>query len=92
MSDKESLSGRRLSRRGFLYAAAGGGAVLGATLLTSPAAASTKVSQRSVQYQPRPKGKARCDTCALFQPPSSCKVVDGAISPSGSCRLYAPKG
>lgn len=89
MSDQELLSSKRLSRRSFLYA--GGGAMLGATLLTSPAAASTKVSQRSVQYQPRPKGKARCDTCALFQPPSSCKVVNGAISPSGSCRLYAPK-
>ena len=90
MSDRELLSGKRLSRRGFLYA--GGGAVLGATLLASPAAASTKVSQGSVHYQPIPKGKARCATCALFQPPTSCKVVDGAISPSGSCTLYAPKG
>ena len=91
MSDKQSLHDKRLSCRSFLYAAAGGGAVLAATLLPAPAAASAKVSQKSVQYQPRPNGKKQCDACALFQPPSSCKVVNGTINPSGSCMLFAPK-
>jgi hypothetical protein len=26
-----------------------------------------------------------------FQPPASCKLVDGSISPSGSCDFFAPK-
>ena len=91
MSDKSSLRHNRLSRRHFLFAAAEGGVILGATtLLASPAAA--KVPPTSVNYQPTPKGNARCDHCANWQPPSSCKLVDGAISASGWCSLYKPKG
>ena len=89
MSDKCSLSENRLSRRRFFYTAAKGGAVLGAALMTSPAAA--KVPPTAVNYQLAPKGRARCDNCVNWQAPSSCKFVDGTISPSGWCSLYRPK-
>jgi len=92
MSDKESISGTRVSRRNFLYtAAAGGGAILGMGLVGSPAAAATKISQKVARYQATPKGKARCDNCTFWQPPSSCKIVAGTISPAGWCVLYKKK-
>ena len=89
MSDGSVLNDNRLSRRRFLYTAATGGAVIGAALMTSPANA--KVPPTAVNYQPTPKGKARCDSCVNWEAPSSCKFVDGKISPSGWCSLYRPK-
>lgn len=92
MSNPETLRGTRLTRRNFLYtAAAGGGAILGVGLLGSPAAASTKLTQKASRYQATPKGKARCDNCTQWQPPSSCKIVEGTISPSGWCLFYVKK-
>jgi len=79
-----------LSRRRFLRGTAlvtGGGALL---LLASSATAANKVSQKLAHYQPQPKGAQRCDNCVQWSAPSSCKIVDGAISPSGWCMLYAP--
>lgn len=90
MSDKK-LSDEFVTRRGFLHAAGIGSAMLGIGLMASPAAASSKMPQKAVKYQPTPKGKARCDNCALWQPPSSCKLVDGTIVPSGWCVLYKAK-
>lgn len=55
------------------------------------AAAQTKVAQKIVAYQDTPKGALRCDNCAQFEAPSSCKVVDGTISPSGWCKVYVKK-
>lgn len=90
MPDKALAVSKKVSRRTFLYgAAAGGGVALGIGLVASPAAA--KVPQTSVTYQPMPKGKSRCDNCLNWQPPSSCKLVDGAISPSGWCTLFHSK-
>jgi hypothetical protein len=89
-----SQGGRYVSRRAFLGgAAAGGSGLLAAGLFAAPAhAASGQVPPNSVNYQPRPNGKARCGTCAFFQSPSSCKFVQGAISPTGWCMLYRAKG
>jgi len=82
----------RVSRRDFLFvAAAGGGAMLGAGLLEAPASASNKMSPRAMSYRPSPNGNQRCDNCANFQPPTSCKLVDGSIAPSGWCILYRSK-
>jgi len=89
MPAKGSLRENGLSRRRFLTAAAKGGAALGATLVASPAAA--KVPQSAVNYQPMPKGAARCDGCANWQAPASCIFVGGTISPAGWCSLYRPK-
>lgn len=91
--EKTSNSGGQ-SRRNILMGVAialGGGAVLAAELAASPAAANSKVAQKLVNYQSTPKGAARCDGCIQWQPPASCKVVAGAISPSGWCTIYAPK-
>ena len=89
MPANRSLSDNGLSRRRFLTAAVKGGAAIGAALAASPAVA--KVPPSAVNYQPMPKGKARCDGCANWQAPSSCIFVGGAISPAGWCSLYRPK-
>jgi anaerobic selenocysteine-containing dehydrogenase len=83
-----------VSRRRFLRGAslaAGAGALLGAGLAATSAAADSKFSQTMAKYQPTPKGASRCDNCSQFKGPSSCNVVAGAVSPAGWCQLYAVK-
>jgi hypothetical protein len=68
---------------------------VGATIIRAlgpnVAAAQAKVAQSAVAYQDKPKGTQRCEGCTLFQPPSACKVVDGAVSPQGWCSLFSAK-
>ncbi|MGA2894043.1 MAG: high potential iron sulfur protein [Xanthobacteraceae bacterium] len=81
----------RVSRRAVL---AGTALALGAAATAtavSPAAAQQKISQADAQYQTTPKGNQRCDGCVNFQPPNACKFVQGDISPSGWCQIFAPK-
>jgi secreted PhoX family phosphatase len=83
---------KRVSRRDFLFTAAVSGvAIAGAGVIASPALAASKTSQKDASYQPTPKGNQQCVNCMNFQPPASCKIVDGAISPSGWCTLYNAK-
>jgi hypothetical protein len=92
MTDRPALAHSRVSRRDFLFTVAvGGGVVLGANLIAEPASAATKMPQKAVSYQTTPKGKARCDNCSLWQPPSSCQLVAGTIAASGWCVLYKAK-
>ncbi len=95
MQEHPKFRSVRLSRRSLLRNAtfaAGGATVLGsAAIVTRANAADTKVAQKAVAYQDTPKGPQRCDNCTYFEPPSSCKVVAGVISPSGWCQLYAKK-
>ena len=78
----------KLSRRSLLrYAAAAG--ILGAT--STLVEAQPKVSKVAVNYQDHPDGNKRCDKCTQFQPPDACKMVEGAISPQGSCRIFTAK-
>jgi hypothetical protein len=80
-----------LSRRAILQhlaVAAGSAAILATSASGNPAAAQTKVSQKAVSYQDTPKGAARCDNCKQFAAPSSCKIVDGTVQPSGWCTVY----
>jgi hypothetical protein len=30
-----------------------------------------------------------CAMCTLFEPPKSCKIVEGDVSPSGWCKAFA---
>lgn len=91
MAQEDAPANGRVSRRDFLFvAAAGGGAIAASTLWSAPAKAA-KMSPRAMSYRPSPNGNQRCDNCANFQPPSECKVVDGAVSPSGWCILYRAK-
>lgn len=83
-----------LTRRGLLRGAsvvAAGGALLSGGLIASAASAQTKVSQKAANYQSTPKGMARCNVCTQWQQPSSCKVVQGTVEPTGWCSLYVPK-
>lgn len=95
MKDEPKVRSAQLSRRVVLRNvafAAGGAALLGTTLGASRAdAAPTKATQKVVGYQETPKGAQRCDNCSQFEPPSSCKVVEGKINPAGWCKVYVKK-
>lgn len=92
MSNDGSPHRARVSRRDFLIGtAAASGGIAAAAVISIPAYATNKVPQKAVGYQPTPKGDQRCDNCDLWQPPSSCKLVDGTIAPSGWCTLYKKK-
>jgi hypothetical protein len=83
-----------ISRRRMLTVAAGAaGTVAGVAAIVgaSTPAHAAKAPQKAVKYQDTPKGEQRCDNCALFEAPSSCKTVDGTISPEGWCMVYAKK-
>ncbi len=56
---------------------------------TAPANAREKMSKQEAEYQDRPKDIRMCATCTLFEPPKSCKVVEGDVSPSGWCKAFA---
>ena len=100
MSDSKSIfhaaqegSSTDVSRRGLLrnVTIAVGGAALAAATLTAQSAEAGNMSQKAAGYQATPKDGLRCDGCSLFQAPSSCKLVEGTISPSGWCRFFAKK-
>lgn len=87
MADQADRSG--ISRRKVL----GGAAVavgLGAGLVSTSAYAG--MSQADAKYQDKPSGSNKCGTCAQFEAPNKCKLVDGNISENGWCMLYTPKG
>jgi hypothetical protein len=77
-----------LSRRSLLQGAAAAAGIVGAT--PNLAEAQPKISKVAVNYQDHPDGDKRCDKCAQFQPPDACKMVEGTISPQGSCRIFMP--
>lgn len=80
----------KFSRRHFLQgsAAVAGGAGL---VIAASEKAEAKVAQATVHYQEKPKGAQECSNCNYFEPPSSCKLVEGPINPSGWCMLWAKK-
>jgi len=77
--------GRRVVLRGALALAVLAGAA------GSVEAQQKKATQKMVQYQQKPKGTQECDGCLHFEPPHSCKMVEGTINPKGWCSLFAPK-
>jgi hypothetical protein len=89
MMDKNGISRRKI----LTVAAGAAGAVSGmATIVgVSTPAHAAKASQKSVKYQDTPKGEARCENCAVFEAPDSCKTVEGPVSPQGWCMVYAKK-
>jgi hypothetical protein len=66
-------------------------AAYGPVAETGSAHAATKAAQSIVGYQAKPMGAAQCSSCIHFEVPSSCKVVEGVIAPTGWCRLYAQR-
>ena len=92
MFHENKPEGGSVTRRDFLnIAAVGGGALVTVGLTKSASAAPKKFSQQQAHYQPIPKSGQRCQTCALWQAPTSCQVVDGQVSPAGWCILYQAK-
>ena len=79
------------SRRRLMFELAVGAGVAGTVILIPRSALAAKLSQADSGYQNRPNGGLRCETCANWMAPTSCKVVAGSISPSGWCSLYARK-
>jgi hypothetical protein len=74
---------RRVVLRGAVVAAA---AV--PVMLSGITSAYAKVKQTDVKYQQEPKNGQKCETCANFEAPKSCKLVEGEINPAGWCQLY----
>ncbi|HWJ39140.1 MAG TPA: hypothetical protein VNR86_10320 [Sphingomicrobium sp.] len=91
MAQEQAPAGSRVSRRDFLFAAGLGGAGAIAIGLAGSSARAAKMSPRAMSYRNSPNGNQSCANCANFEPPSSCKVVDGTISPGGWCILYRAK-
>ena len=83
MPDGPSSRSMGIFRRSLLQGAAG---IIAAG--SHPAPAKPKISKIAVNYQDHPDGNKRCDKCIQFQPPDACKVVEGTISPQGSCRIF----
>ena len=83
----------KLSRRSALRAAAllAGAALTASMVRSKEALAQQKASQQSMQYQDKPNGDKQCSNCSQFVSPGGCKVVDGAISPSGYCIAWVKK-
>jgi hypothetical protein len=78
------MVGRRVVLRGGLALAVLAGAA-------GTVDAQKKATQKMVQYQQKPKANQECDECLHFEPPSSCKMVEGTINPKGWCSLFAVK-
>jgi hypothetical protein len=87
MTDQHGISRRRV----LSVAVGAAGAATGAAIIGTTRPAYAKVPQKAVKYQDTPKGDQTCDNCALFEAPSSCKTVDGTVSPQGWCMVYAKK-
>jgi hypothetical protein len=56
---------------------------------TAPANAREKMSKPEAEYQDSLKDIRMYATCTLFEPPKSCKVVEGDVGPSGWCKAFA---
>ena len=54
----------------------------------SQAQTQQKMSKQEAEYQDSPKDIRMCATCTLFEPPKSCKVVEGDVSPNGWCKAF----
>lgn len=89
MARKSTMIEPPVWRRRFLRAAAAGAVALLASRAISYAGASQKMSKKDAEYQDSPKDIRMCATCTLFEPPKSCKVVEGEISPQGWCKAFA---
>jgi hypothetical protein len=80
-----------LRRRAVLQFAVGAAGTAAIFSVSPNAAAAPMISKKAVAYQDHPDGDKQCNKCAQFQPPDACKMVEGPISPQGSCRIFMPR-
>ena len=85
------------SRAGMLQKLAMAPIAIGAfAALQAQAEADATMTQAAAAYQPKPNAGKQCSTCSLFikgkdaKSNGTCKLVKGAISPSGWCKFYSP--
>jgi len=82
---------KQMSRRRLLAGAALAGCGAAAGLAGRAAADDSKVSKLDAKYQATPKPEQRCEMCLQFLPPNQCKIVEGAIVPTGWCQFFAAR-
>ena len=90
-ADARKIWSARVSRRSLLEGAAcvgGAATILG---VTASHAGPAKMSQSAAGYKDSPQGDQNCANCAPFEPPSSCKIVEGTVSPQGWCKVWQRK-
>ncbi len=87
MDNKPNWSRRSALKSTLLLA----GAACAGTLAGKNALAQQKASKEAMKYQDKPNGDQKCSNCMQFEPPASCKVVDGKISPDGYCIAFVKK-
>jgi hypothetical protein len=83
------MTDRSPSRRKLLRAALVGVTGEATLAMIRDTRAREKMSREEAQYQDSPKDIRMCATCSLFEPPKSCKVVEGEVSPTGWCKAFA---
>lgn len=87
---KHSVEAARITRRYALLQ--GVGIATGAAALFAPRRAEAKMAQTAAAYQdPAASSDKVCSGCSLFQPPKSCQLVDGDVSPTGGCKFWVKK-
>jgi len=91
MFDASHTQSNSTSRRTILLRGVGCVAGIVASLQSARYANAAKMAQTAAAYQDSPKGSQECSNCAFFEAPSTCKVVDGNISASAWCKLWAKK-
>jgi hypothetical protein len=88
--DSKNKDRAQVTRRAILRGAAVAASAV-PVLLAGVSTAHAKATQKAVGYQDTPKGEQSCANCRVFEPPSSCKTVEGIVSPSGWCKIYIKK-
>ena len=89
MTDAENEGAKVLIGLGRRRLLSGAIAGLAAGFAGVTAAKADKMSKQQAEYQDSPKDIRMCATCTLFEPPKSCKVVEGDVSPNGWCNAFA---
>jgi hypothetical protein len=87
MDDSTHASRRQLLKGAMLLA----GASLSTGLGVTDSFAQTKASKEAMKYQDKPSAEKQCSNCLQFVAPDSCKIVEGAVSPSGYCIAWVKK-
>lgn len=83
-----AIPGRHgLSRRVFLGSACVGAAVL--CVGRAAVAQGRKLTKLEAGYRDDSKDGSPCGACALFQDPKYCVIVEGEVSPDGTCNYFA---
>jgi hypothetical protein len=88
MADNPEIWSANVSRRSVLQGITSAVVATPIILTVADSALASKMSKAAAGYQNHPKDSQSCANCKLFIPPSSCKLVEGPISPGGWCRLW----